>query len=77
VRHFRAGVIHHLLLYVVVLASIGGLVFLLIFTRGGGVSNPFNNDAKVELTTEYQNPFEKDTQYENPFEEYKNPLLSL
>ena len=33
--------------------------------------------AKVELKTEYKNPFDKETQYVNPFLTYKNPFNNL
>lgn len=30
--------------------------------------------TKVQLKTEYSNPFDKKTQYVNPFSSYKNPF---
>ena len=41
-------------------------------------SNPLDvlqGKAKVELKTEYKNPFAKETQYVNPFQTYKNPFV--
>lgn len=50
----------------------------------GVIKNPFKNlpiigklgqnQPKVELKTEYKNPFKKETQYVNPFQTYKNPF---
>jgi len=41
------------------------------------VSIPFlQNQPKVELKTEYKNPFKKETQYVNPFQTYKNPFVT-
>lgn len=32
---------------------------------------------KVELKTQYQNPFKAQSQYVNPFQEFKNPFDNL
>lgn len=52
-------------------------VYLLVLK--GKLKSPFSPKAptKVELKTEYKNPFAKDTQYVNPFTKNKNPFRSL
>lgn len=51
-----------------------GLYFLI---TAGVISNPFTKKAKVQLQTQYQNPFDKNAQYVNPFATYKNPFDTL
>ena len=72
----QAGIIHLVLPLLLLLAA--GFVALFYF---GIIKNPFKNlpflgqkMPKVELKTEYKNPFKKETQYVNPFETYKNPF---
>lgn len=36
-----------------------------------------SSEVKVNLQTQYQNPFDKSAQYVNPFDSYKNPFDSL
>lgn len=75
----QKGVVH-LVLIVVVLLLIAGAVYALVYF--GIIKNPLNNlpivgtsQPKVEVKTEYQNPFKKETQYVNPFQSYKNPFV--
>lgn len=67
----------HLLLLLILVALVGGAVYL--FYRGIvklPTSIPFlQNQPKVDLKTEYKNPFKKETQYVNPFDKYKNPFV--
>lgn len=71
----QKGVIHLALPLLLLLAA--GLFALVYF---GVIKNPLKNlkigqsGPKVELKTEYKNPFKKETQYVNPFETYKNPF---
>lgn len=73
----QKGVIHLLLPLLLLLAAV---LFALVYF--GVIKNPLNNlqigqsGPKVELTTEYKNPFKKESQYVNPFEEYKNPFVT-
>lgn len=69
----QRGVLHLLPLLLIAAIIIG---VILVFTGKlklpslpGGQKQP-----KVELKTEYKNPFKKETQYVNPFETYKNPF---
>lgn len=70
------GVVHLLLLLILV-ALVGGAAYL--FYKGFiklPASIPFlQNQPRVNLKTEYQNPFKKETQYVNPFDKYKNPFV--
>lgn len=73
----QKGVIH-LALPLLLLLAVAGSVALIYF---GVIKNPFKNlnlfqkGPKVEVKTEYKNPFKKETQYVNPFETYKNPFV--
>lgn len=69
--------IAHLLLLLFIVAVVGGTVYL--FYKGI-IKLPssvplLQNQPKVELKSEYKNPFNKDTQYVNPFDKYKNPFV--
>lgn len=73
----QKGVIH-LVLPLLLLLAVAGSVALIYF---GVIKNPFKNlpffgskAPKIELKTEYKNPFNKETQYVNPFDTYKNPF---
>lgn len=72
----QKGVIHLLLPLLLLLAA---AAFALIYF--GVIKNPLKNlkigqsGSKVELKTEYKNPFKKETQYVNPFDKYKNPFV--
>lgn len=75
----QKGVIH-LALPLILLLLLGGAVFLLVYF--GIITNPFKNlpilgqkGPKVDVKSEYKNPFDKNTQYVNPFETYKNPFV--
>lgn len=72
----QKGVIH--LALPLLLLFIAAAVALIYF---GVIKNPFKNlnlfqkGPKVELKTEYKNPFDKESQYVNPFDTYKNPFV--
>lgn len=77
----QKGVIH-LALPLLLLLIVGVAGFILIST--GVIKNPLKNlpflsklapGPKVELKTEYKNPFKQETQYVNPFDTYKNPFV--
>lgn len=72
----QRGVIH-LLPLVLIIAVIAAGIYLVysgiiklpsvpIFQKG---------TTKVDLKSEYKNPFDKKTQYVNPFNTYKNPFV--
>ncbi len=76
----QKGVIHLVLLLVLIVAvALSGSVYF------GLIKNPLsylpfnlplvNQGPKVDLKTEYKNPFDQKTQYVNPFETYKNPFV--
>lgn len=74
----QRGFIHLLLILIIVLV-IGGIgvgVYLVskpqIFKSKASSAE---NLPKVELKSEYKNPFDKNTQYVNPFDQYKNPFV--
>lgn len=73
----QKGVIHLLLPLLLLLAA---ALFALVYF--GVIKNPFKNlkigqtGPKVDLKTEYKNPFKKETQYVNPFDTYKNPFVT-
>lgn len=68
----QRGVIHLLpLVLIVVVVGLG----IFLFTKGV-IKLPFGaKQPKVELKTEYKNPFDKKTQFVNPFDTYKNPFV--
>lgn len=69
----QRGIIHLLPLLLIAAVVIG--VILVITGKLKAPSLPFlSKQPKVELKTEYNNPFNKETQYVNPFETYKNPF---
>lgn len=72
----QRGVIHLALpLLLLLAAAAAALIYF------GVINNPFKNlnlfqkGPKVELKTEYKNPFNKESQYVNPFDTYKNPFV--
>lgn len=69
----QRGVLHLLPLLLIAALIIGAI---LVFTGKFKVpSLPFGQKGpKVDLKTEYKNPFDKKTQYVNPFDTYKNPF---
>ena len=70
----QKGVIHLLPLLLVVIAIVAVSGFLLL---KGGVKTPFKSEEpKIQLKSEYNNPFDKKSQYLNPFDPYKNPLVT-
>lgn len=71
---YKKGVVH--LLPIILIAAIIIGVYFLIYKFVLKKNLPFTKqEPKVELKTEYKNPFNKNTQYVNPFDEFKNPLL--
>lgn len=72
----QKGVIHLLLPLLLLLAA---ALFALFYF--GIIKLPFSLPTfqkqltKVELKTEYKNPFDKKTQFVNPFDKYKNPFV--
>ena len=72
----QRGIIHLLPLLLIV-AVVGVVIFLVSQGKIKLPGLPFGQKAqpKVELKTEYKNPFNKETQYVNPFETYKNPFV--
>lgn len=70
----QRGVLHLLPLILIAAVVIGAI---LVFTGKLKVpSLPFGpKQPKVELKTEYKNPFDKKTQFVNPFDTYKNPFV--
>ncbi|OGY09547.1 MAG: hypothetical protein A2700_01390 [Candidatus Blackburnbacteria bacterium RIFCSPHIGHO2_01_FULL_44_64] len=70
---YQRGIVHLLPLLLVAALVAAGLYFVL----SGKVklpSNLFSKKPKVQLETEYTNPFNKEAQYVNPFDTYKNPF---
>lgn len=73
------GVVH-LFLLLIVLLIVGGLVYASVYFKiikfpNFGNSSKSSVTTKVELKSEYKNPFDKETQYVNPFNQYKNPFV--
>ncbi len=71
------------LVFVVLLAIIG-LYVTRVYKKPGATTSDLipqllksSEVSKINLKTEYQNPFDKDTQYVNPFSEFKSPFQSL
>lgn len=63
----------HLLPLLLIAALVGVGIFLF---ATGKIKLPFGQKSpKVELKTEYNNPFDKKTQFVNPFQKYKNPFV--
>lgn len=60
---------------------LGSFVLLFVFLISKGYLKAPNiglgNKPKVEIKTEYSNPFKQEAQYVNPFDTYKSPFLSL
>lgn len=73
------GTVHHHFLIIAAVVAIWTLVLYLLVARGI-IKNPFvaaPSEPKIQLKTEYKNPFDKKTQYVNPFDQFKSPLLNL
>lgn len=75
----QRGVLHLALPLLLLLLGAGALFVLVYF---GLIKNPLQNlpligqkGPKVDVKTEFKNPFDKNTQYVNPFEQYKNPFV--
>jgi len=68
----QRGIVH--LLLILLIAAVVGVGIFLFAT--GKIKLPFGQKSpKVELKTEYKNPFDKKTQFVNPFQKYKNPFV--
>ncbi|MDO8619002.1 MAG: hypothetical protein Q7R49_03625 [Candidatus Daviesbacteria bacterium] len=66
----------HLILLLVVILLIGAGIYFIKQGKFNLPSIPFlQNGPKVDLKTEYKNPFNKETQFVNPFNKYKNPFV--
>jgi len=58
-----------------------GVIYVAL-VRFGVIKDPFplsgipflQTQPRVDIKTEYKNPFDKKTQYVNPFDTYKNPF---
>lgn len=66
----------HLLPLLILAALIGAGIY---FVYKGNIKLPsiplLQTGPKVQLKSEYQNPFKKESQYVNPFDKYKNPFV--
>lgn len=74
---FKKGFVHLLPIIIIILIT-GVLVYVLV--QKGILKKPSffgSSEPKVELKTEYQNPFDKKTQYANPFNDFKNPFENI
>ena len=71
----QKGIIHLTLPLILVIAIVAGIILV----ASGTIkipSLPFGKkETKVDLKTEYKNPFKKETQFVNPFQTYKNPFV--
>lgn len=76
---YKYGSVHHLLPIAVLILAFWGIVFYVLMEKGIIKRPSFvpGGGPKVELKTEYKNPFDKETQYVNPFQEFKNPFNNL
>lgn len=75
----QKGIAHPFLLLFVIIAAI---VAVVLINQGLLKIPPLikiqtSKEPKVELKTDYKNPFDKTTQYVNPFAGYKNPFDTL
>ena len=76
----QKGVIHpSTLIVVVVVIAVWVLVIYLLLSQGIIKKPSFKPKevAKVELKSEYKNPFDKKAQFVNPFDQYKSPFQNL
>lgn len=75
----QKGVIHLALPMVLIIAVVAAVVLVtlgIIKNPLSGLNLPFlASQPRVDLKTEYKNPFDQKTQYVNPFETYKNPFV--
>lgn len=74
------GIVHpSLLIIVAVVVAIWAVVGYLVATKFLNISLPgiAPKEPKVELKTQYKNPFDKKAQYVNPFDQFKNPFHNL
>ena len=69
-----------LLILLFVLFLVGGSAIFLTYKFFSSSTKKIAQTSeilKVELESEYQNPFDEETHYENPFNEYQNPFEAL
>ena len=74
----KGFVLHTLLIAIVIIAVWVGVIYVLI--QKGIIKRPSflsTKQPKVELKSEYKNPFDKNTQYVNPFNNTKNPFNNI
>ena len=66
----KKGVVHLVAIFVIIAVAVAAYF---IYTRF--IAKKLSpKQPKVELKTEYKNPFNKDTQFVNPFDKTKNPF---
>lgn len=73
----KKGVVHHAGLIIIAIVVFWTLVLYFLISKNIiKLKVPFlkKEPTKVELKTEYKNPFNKDTQFVNPFDQTKNPF---
>lgn len=73
----KKGVVHHTGLILIAIIAFWAVVLYILISKGViNLKTPFTKKepSKVELKTEYQNPFNKETQFVNPFDQTKNPF---
>lgn len=52
------------------------VVYSVVIKKSTRLTIPLlQKQPKVELKTEYKNPFKKESQFVNPFNSYKNPFV--
>ncbi len=76
----KKGIVTHMAVVIILVIAIWGVVAYLLISKGviklpGKFS--LKQEPKVELKTEYKNPFDKKTQYVNPIDQFKNPFVTL
>ena len=72
---YKKGVVHLLpVIIIVVIVAAAWLVVAKFILKGKLPFFDKKEPTKVELKTEYQNPFNKKTQFVNPFDQTKNPF---
>jgi flagellar basal body-associated protein FliL len=73
----KKGIAHLVLILVVGVLVVAFWVLIFKFVLKGKLPFLKKEEPKVELKTEYGNPFNKETQYVNPFDEFKNPFAQV
>lgn len=73
----KKGVVHHTGLIIIAVVAIWALVLYFLVSNNIiklKIPSLKKEPTKVELKTEYKNPFNKETQFVNPFDGTKNPF---